>query len=302
MTELVSVVIPVYNGETYLAAAVESVLRQTHPSVECVVVDDGSTDRSGEIADGLSAAEPGRVRVVHTENRGVAAARNCGIAAARADLVAFLDADDLWLPAKLERQLIAFRARPEAGIVYTGVHLVDAHGRYIGRMRAAPPAAALRNTLLMERPPLILTTGLVPRQVLDAIGGFDERLSTSADCDLACRIALRHDVTLVDEPLALWRQHGSGMHLDPSATRHDMQLVHDKVFNDPNLPVSLRRQRRRASANLQISLAGTYWRRGDRRQAVQSGLRAARCDPTRLFAAARRLTRPGGPEGMPPHG
>lgn len=108
--DLVSVIMPVYNAEPWLRRAVDSVLQQSHRQLELIAVDDGSQDSSALILEAFAAAD-GRVRV-HRQpvNGGVAAARNIGIAMARGDYIAFLDADDWWLPAKLERQLVGMRA------------------------------------------------------------------------------------------------------------------------------------------------------------------------------------------------
>src|SRR5689334_9621809 len=106
---LVSCVVPVYNGERYLAEALDSILAQTHRPLQAIVADDGSTDGTAAVA----AAYGDRVLVLRQANAGPAAARNLGLAAARGEYVAFLDADDLWHPRKLERQLARFRARPQ---------------------------------------------------------------------------------------------------------------------------------------------------------------------------------------------
>ena len=112
---VISVVIPVYNAERYLAQALESVARQTHAALEILVIDDGSTDRSGEVA---RSYPDSRVRVVWQPNGGPAAARNHGVRLARGGLLAFLDADDLWEPRKLELQLEALRALPVPAMAF----------------------------------------------------------------------------------------------------------------------------------------------------------------------------------------
>ncbi len=112
---MISVVIPVYNAESYLAQALESVARQTCTTIEILVIDDGSTDRSEEVAQGYPDS---RIRVVRQPNGGPAAARNHGVRLARGDFLAFLDADDLWEPLKLEVQLEALRARPDAAMAF----------------------------------------------------------------------------------------------------------------------------------------------------------------------------------------
>jgi len=108
----VSVIVPVFNGERYLAEALESIFGQTRPPAEVIVVDDGSTDRTAEVAGRFP------VRCLHQENRGVAAARNAGVQAAAGDLLAFLDHDDLWIADKLERQLATLAAQPELDMVF----------------------------------------------------------------------------------------------------------------------------------------------------------------------------------------
>jgi len=114
---MISVVIAVYNGEAYVADAIRSVLAQAGVELELIVVDDGSTDATPGITRGFS--DP-RLTVLRQENRGVAAARNAGIARARGEFIAFLDADDVWLPTKLQRQMQLFSERPEVGLAYTG--------------------------------------------------------------------------------------------------------------------------------------------------------------------------------------
>jgi glycosyltransferase involved in cell wall biosynthesis len=110
----ISVIIPVYNGERYLAAAVESVIRQSHAPLEILIIDDGSTDGTGQLVHGFA----GPIRYVYQENQGPAAARNLGVTLARGELIAFLDADDLWLPEKLERQAALLFTNPAIDMVF----------------------------------------------------------------------------------------------------------------------------------------------------------------------------------------
>jgi glycosyltransferase involved in cell wall biosynthesis len=126
----VSVIIPVYNGERYLAAAIESVLAQSHRPTEVIVVDDGSTDGSAAIARDFPP-----VQYTWQANAGTAAARNSGVALARGDLLAFLDADDLWTPCKLERQAAALQADPDLEAVFG--HLQQFHSPELDDARKA---------------------------------------------------------------------------------------------------------------------------------------------------------------------
>ena len=110
---LISAVIPVYNGEAFVADAIRSVLAQTYPRVECVVVDDGSHDRTAEVIRSFGDV----VRYLWKPTGGVASARNAGVSAARGEYVAFVDADDTWLPEKLDRQMGLLRERPDCGLI-----------------------------------------------------------------------------------------------------------------------------------------------------------------------------------------
>ena len=148
---LVSIVMPAYAAERFIAAALDSVRAQSMDDWECLVVDDASPDRTAEIAAAAAAADS-RFRLLRQpENRGVAAARNAALAAATGRYVAFLDADDLWLPAKLERQ-VGFMRESGAGMSYTAFRRIDESGARVGRLIAAPPRMTwqrlLKNTAI----------------------------------------------------------------------------------------------------------------------------------------------------------
>lgn len=206
----ISVVIPAYNRAGSIAAAIESVLRQTVTAIEVIVVDDGSADGTAAAAEGV--ADP-RLRVLRLPaNRGAAAARNAGLAAARAPLVAFQDSDDEWLPRKLAVQQAALAAMPGAVAVYCGMLVVTALEAGGGRRAPAylpapglhPVAGDLRAALLRQS--LISTqTLMAPRGVLEALGGFDESLPALEDWELAIRLGALGPVALADEPLVLQR-------------------------------------------------------------------------------------------------
>ena len=168
---LVSAILPVYNGERHLAEALQSVFAQTSFPVEIIVVDDGSTDRSAEIAKSFAS-----VRYISQSNAGVAAARNTGLAAARGELIAFLDQDDLWTPDKLTIQVGYLVQHPEVGYV-------------LGMQRMfLMPGVTKPDWLqprLLDEPHLGVLTGtlLARKTVFDRIGGFDNRYRNSNDID-----------------------------------------------------------------------------------------------------------------------
>jgi glycosyltransferase involved in cell wall biosynthesis len=285
----VSVIIPARNAARWIRDAITSVFAQTVPVHECIVVDDGSTDDTGRVTAELG----GGVDVVTTGGGGVAVARNAGAARATGDYLAFLDADDVWLPRKLELQLAAFRDDPGLGLVYTGLHVVDEELRFIGRQNVPSDDEAIRKTLLVERPimPGIGSTALVPAERFRELGGFDERYSPSADCALACAIGIRYRVHGVPRPLVLYRQHPAAMHWDPrNAIERDMRSIHSELLPRLSPPASIRRAR----ANLHVSLAGSALATGRPRDAARHAVLAFVARPDRVLAAAWRLSRPAG--------
>lgn len=284
---LVSAVIPVYNGAAFIGDAIRSVLAQTYPHVECIVVDDGSTDDTAAVARGFG----DRIRYLYKANGGVSSARNAGIAAALGEYVAFLDADDLWKPEMLERLIGLLRARPDLGLAYAGLEDVDEGLKPIAAREVPEGSVALRNTLLMEVPIVtIVTAGALPARVVRDVGGFDERLSTSADMDFFCRVASRYPVARTAEVLALYRQHGGGqMHLNLRAMEHDVLLVYEKLFRPGLLPAGITALRNRAYANLFLILAVGAYRRGARAHAASYLLKALRAEPRRVVARVGQL-------------
>ena len=176
--DLVSVIIPAFNAAPTLGDTLDSVRRQTHRRLEIIVVDDGSHDRTAEIAE-AHAAEDGRVRLIRQENGGVARARNAGAAASRADYLAPVDADDLWHPDKIARQFAALRAAgPEAGYAYTFYRHVDTTGRVIQDGGSRIEGAAFLRSILEN----FVNNGsslLIRRTAFDSIGGYDPTLRDS---------------------------------------------------------------------------------------------------------------------------
>ncbi len=211
----VTVVMPVFNGARTLDRSVASVLDQSFTDLELLIVDDASSDASAALAEGICARDP-RVRLVRREVcGGPAAARNTALALARGRFVAFCDADDLWLPAKLERQL-ALAAATGAALVYCGYHRVDAdfsgsaedfvpEGRVVHVPERASHAALLRRNLIGN------LTAVVDRDVTGDISMPD--LPGAEDWALWLRIVREHGPAAgIDEPLALYRAAQTGSH------------------------------------------------------------------------------------------
>ena len=206
---LVSVIIPLYNTEKYIEACLASVLGQTHRNLDVIVVDDGSTDSGAAIAEGIADE---RVRVDRGSNRGVAAARNRGLDLAKGEVVAFLDADDLWYPDKLSEQISILQSDRDVVAVGAVFQYLSGNGRLFGRagegVRDAASQERLKRGQLMPFP----ISSLITRTdaVRDA-GGFDESLPPVADLDLMARLALAGSVATVRRPLGAYRVHSSAM-------------------------------------------------------------------------------------------
>jgi GT2 family glycosyltransferase len=230
-TPRVSVVIPAYNASRTIDAALQSVYAQTYKDFEVIVVDDGSSDDTVARV----AAWGEQVTLLQQQNAGPAAARNGAMQQARGDLIAFLDADDLWLPNKLHRQVAYFDRYPETGMLHTDAVTTNAmlaHALEIPE-RPAPDMVAPSNQYcaLFHWEFFVKTlTVMVPRTVIEHVGGFDERREVHVeDWDLWLRIAAQYPMGYIAERLAIHRPDG-GMSSEIEKTFRGRQLVMDKAL------------------------------------------------------------------------
>jgi hypothetical protein len=215
----VSVIVPCYNGSAFLRDTLDSALRQTHPPLEVIVVDDGSTDDSAAIA--ASYGPP--VRIIRQENRGVSAARNRGLAEARGNYLVFLDADDLLEATTLARQCDAVRDLG-GGVAWVGCAWFDED--------PARPYREVRPWVTSFFPELLRTNlgvpcqWLFPRDLADLAGGFSANMRISADWDFLCKIAVAGGVLVpVDHVGAYYRKHPASM----TATMRDVDHAREHV-------------------------------------------------------------------------
>lgn len=223
----VSVVIPTYNRREMVREAVTSALAQTLDDIEIIVVDDGSTDGTAEA---LTAEFGDRIRVEVQSNQGESVARNRGIELARAEYVAFLDSDDMWLPEKLAAQIEILENKPEFVLTTTSFALIDRRGRPISTAKSAgPPNASTFSAELtsigLESP---ITSGpstvLVRRSALLEIGGFDASIRYGEDFDAWLRLRLLGDFGISDVPLVRIRVHGESQFNSSSSDASDERL------------------------------------------------------------------------------
>lgn len=249
----VSVVIPAYNASRTLGATLRSAIAQTHTDLEILVVDDGSSDRTPEIVQAHAALDS-RIRLLRQANGGVAAARNAGIAASTGEYIAPLDADDLWHPAKIERQLRIFREGGERiGLVYTWFALIDGYSRVV-QLRHEPrhegnvlAALAYRNFIGNG------SSALIRRAAFNRTSGYDPSLRARAgqgceDWKLYFEIAEHHEFGVVPEPLTGYRDLPDNMSSDVLQMLRSRDLcTADLLPRHPELVKAFRSGRNRLS-------------------------------------------------------
>jgi glycosyltransferase involved in cell wall biosynthesis len=200
---VVSVVIPVYNARDVIRETLESLFAQTYPHFDVIVVDDGSTDGSGEVVQGYG----DRVRYMVQRNAGVACARNRGIAAPRGKYIALLDHDDLWGREKLAKQVSVLDSQPSVGMVVTDVAHIDRAGRPMNQAGLAyQPQHEFARLFVQGFVPTPSAT-LIRKDLLEAVGGFDEQFNSAGmdDHELWTRIAAATVIAGIAEPLTLHR-------------------------------------------------------------------------------------------------
>lgn len=197
----VSVVIPVHNARQYIGRAIRSVLEQTYPPFEVIVVDDGSTDGTEEQ---IQTEFGTQVRYCYRQQGGPSAARNTGIKLCSGDWIAFLDADDFWEPNKLELQISEILSHPEVSCVFSGSRAVSPDGKTIGEGKVSDPFTRerFRKQLKVRKYSGIALPGvIVRRDALERLGGFDEDLICGEDRELYARIVSRYEISVVRLPL-----------------------------------------------------------------------------------------------------
>jgi len=206
--ESVTVLMPVYNGAAYLGAAIESICRQTHSDFEFLIVDDGSTDGSGEILQAF-AAQDSRIRLIHGMHEGLATARNCGLALARGTVIVCMDADDVAMPERIERQLAYLAERPRVAAVGSALRLINKDGDPIAPPTKYPlTSEEIRKGLLSGYCALGHPTVAMRREAAVAVGGYRRAFDPADDYDLWIRLSERYALANMPDVLVDYRWHG----------------------------------------------------------------------------------------------
>ena len=203
---IVSVIIPVYNGEKYISKTLDSVLGQTYNHIEIVIVNDGSLDNSEQVIQQYMSL--GNVKYFYQENRGVAAARNYGIQQAAGELIAFVDQDDIWLPDKLEKQIRLMLIDTDLALVHGRIDFINEDGLRIEPLWSHPEVSGNCFKQMFSGNKIAMLTVLVKKESLVAAGMFDERIAITDDYDIWLKISYANRIGFIDEPIACYRYHG----------------------------------------------------------------------------------------------
>ena len=279
----VDILIPAYNAAHFLPGALESVLAQTETDWHVLLVDDGSTDGTGSVVIEFKREHAerlqGRLTYLHQENRGLPAARNAGIRHGTSPLIALLDADDLWLPTRLEESIRSLENAPDVGVSYGGISRFGEDGAVLDTFTASQPGQTREEVvtrLYTRAVHFPCPTVTFRRACVEAVGLFDETMRATEDRDLWLRIAQRYGVVFVPRVLALYRSSASSMSGDlPRMLRSQRQFI-DKHYGEPGCSLGARCV---ALAGALQQQAEGYSARGQHRSALRFGVEAIATAP-----------------------
>jgi glycosyltransferase involved in cell wall biosynthesis len=251
---LVSVVIPTYNQAAFLRDCIDSVLGQSYPAIELVVVDDGSTDGTRDVL----ASYRERIVTFSQENHGAAHALNAGIRASRGDYVCWLSSDDAFTPDKIATQVAAFLADPSLGLSFMGFDTVDADGTF----------KADRSDIRWRHPDLFVSvfwanpingsTVMMPRRVIDEIGPFDETLRADVDAEMWFRVLARYHAAHVPGIHLHYRVHANALSADTTLMRRSKTIVRSRILREGTLIRRLEAHDRRAAPAVLAEMSQTF--------------------------------------------
>lgn len=241
----VSIIIPAYNGDRYLAAAIDSILAQTYQNYEIIIVDDGSTDTTPQIArqygDRLGSTEPHRLRYFSQINQGVAASRNLGLTKAKGEYIAFLDQDDVFLDDKLSAQVSLLEQDAHLGIVNSGWQITDEQGNIKAAVTPWQQIPELDSANLIVWKPVFLGAMLFRRSWLELAGGFDTSLSQTPDVDLVMRLAMLDcPAAWVEQITVQYRQHEANASRNTLLQAQELNDITARFFAQSSLTSAMK--------------------------------------------------------------
>ena len=281
----VSVVLTCYNGVRWISRAIESILAQTYRDFELVMIDDGSTDNSKEIASSYLFDE--RVRYIYQENKGFSAALNRGIKESSGNIIGFICQDDLWVPSKLELQVKYLHEHKDVDLVHSNYYSIDSKGRLIEVRYVKIPCFSSKEKVVKQ---LFLNnfigfeTVLVKRKCLDKVGFFDECMVGFSDHDMWMRVAGDFNIGYLDLPLVKKRQHEfqlSKVRIE-DVLKDEFLMAKKAIDRYP----FLKRVIGKKIASLYYAWGIALLQKGNNKEAKQKFIKAIKCQPWKLKATA----------------
>jgi len=283
----VSVITPSFNYARYLPLAVESVLSQSHSDLELIIIDDCSRDGSRDVAEQWKRLDDRVVTVAHEQNRGLAAARNSGLAISSGEFVAFCDADDIWLRDKLTIQLEWFQRNPETGLGHADSLIMDADGNLTGQRfselihRKGQITSGNLFEDLCQRNFLCVPTVILRREAIERAGGFESTLRSLEDWVCWTKVSMNYPFYFIEEPLAQYRVHQGNLSSDLKGMAYNsakaLRLLLDEF---PNIPPSVR-------SRMLYSLGMSHLKIGDSRSALKAFVDSIETDASHIRSWAR---------------
>ena len=257
----ISIILPTFNRSRYLPLALDSILAQTYRDLEVIVVDDGSTDDTGQVVVPYS----GQIRYIYRENQGRGAARNAGLEHATGEYIAFLDSDDLWYPDKLERQVTVLEANPDSAFVHGPVDVIDEHGsrhkeetENVLKLFEKARRRGFSYENLIDSCLIFMSTILARTACFRTVGLFDPSLQLLEDVDWYLRVASRYRIAYLDgSPLVSYRVHdGNAYRIGDREVLETYERIFMRHLQHPGSSIRGAVVRSRAHLSLSFCYAG----------------------------------------------
>lgn len=284
---LVSVITPVYNAQAFIGETIASVINQSYPHWEMVIIDDGSTDGTRDVIQTYLGDT--RIKYIYQPNQERAVARNNGIRMATGKYIAFLDADDMWLTDKLKIQIEYLETHPEIALCFTHYLLMDETGVSSGLPATYFNPQVNQFCHLLETNFIPNSTVVVPRAIFEQVGWFDEALPAfgGEDWDMWLRITRFYPLYFINQPLMLYRMHKSNTTL--MKLYGSTVAVLQKVFADSSLAPIIKKNKPRIYALTHCTFTGAYLRLNQRKAAFRHWFYALKMSPQVLFTTQKGL-------------
>lgn len=285
---LVSIIIPAYKAGQYIEETIQGVLDQTHTNFELIIVDDGSPDNQADIIAPIAASDA-RIQYIKQKNGGVSSARNHGYRLSKGVFLAFLDADDIWLPNNLKLKLAKFASDPDFGLVHSDMAIMDGNSQLTGATKSGKEGYIL-DDLLSWNGTCVPTPSsiLVKKEVIEKVGGFDLELSNAADQEFFFRTAKAYKIGRVPKVTWWYRVHDNNMHSNIPVMEKDALLAYQRA--EEHGLFKSKAFRNECFANMYLIMGASWWGDGQNKsKGLQYLLKAVSVHPPTLGRIFKKL-------------